>query len=496
MSEQAALESARLARDPRFDGRFFIGVLTTGIYCRPICPVKMPKSQNVQFFRSAAQAGEAGFRPCLRCRPEAAPGTPAWLGTSTTVTRALRLIGEGELDRGSVESLAARLGITSRYLSQLFSEQLGAPPVAIAQTRRLHNAKRLLDETNISITDVAFAAGYGSVRRLNDHFQKTYGRTPGSLRREPGRTFSESGSFSLQLHYRPPYDFAGILNFLRIRATPGVETVTADAYKRTFIESGTQGAVCIRQTPGKNALSCVIETESPNVIMQVVNKVRRLFDLDADPTDINAALSADSVLAEIVHTNPGQRIAGCWDPFEIAVRAIVGQQVSVKGATTVMGEIVKRYGEQRAELMLFPTPRQLSELDPATLPMPGKRALAIQSMAAAVASGQVDFAADPEDVDQSLQHIKGIGPWTAQYVAMRALSDPDAFLSNDLILLRTALQLFSLKDEKALLARAENWRPWRAYAGSHIWRASATLGAPLPDGDKTPSPIKKAPRKK
>ena len=470
------LEAARVARDPRFDGRFFIGVKTTGIYCRPVCRVKMPREENVTYFRTAAEAGEAGFRPCLRCRPEAAPGTPAWLGTTTTVNRAMRLIADGELDAGSVETLAARLGITSRYLSRLFSEQLGASPVAIAQTRRLQNAKRLLDETHLPVTEVAFAAGYGSPRRMNDHFQKVYGRSPSTIRKETRRHADDTGAFRLRLQYRPPYDYDGLLNFLAVRATPGVESVSDGVFERAFRIGDTTGSVRVSHDPDGRSLNLCIRTGGAAAIMPVVNLVRSLFDVDADPRDINETLCADPVMKQLVDRNPGQRVAGCWDPFEIAVRAIVGQQISVKGATTVMGEIVRQYGGSLDDRSVFPSPAALAELDPASLPMPGKRAEAIKAMAAAVAGGDVDFSETPETVNEALLAIKGIGPWTADYIAMRALGNPDAFLSGDLILLRTAKALFKVADEKSLKAYAEAFRPWRAYAGAHIWRAAATVG--------------------
>lgn len=471
----AAYEQARQAKDARFDGKFFIAVKTTGIYCRPVCPVKPPKSRNVVFFDTAAAAAEAGFRPCLRCRPESSPGTPAWAGTSATVTRGLRLISDGALDQGSVEALSDRLGVTPRHLSRLFLQHLGASPKAIAQTRRLHFAKKLLDETDLPMTDIALSAGYGSVRRFNDHVINVYGRTPSMLRnRTPSTPIRELSSFQLKLPYRPPYDFEGVLAFLARRATPGVETVDEGCYERN-IRVGTHpseetGRLIVTHEPQQRALLCDIRLGSSKHLMGVVEKVRRMFDLNADPLEIGACLSRDADLAPLVAANPGLRIPGAWDPFEVLVRAIVGQQISVTGATTVMGKILHEFGEIADGVQWFPGPESLQKLAPERLPMPRSRALAIRDAARAVAAGDVDLATqDSATLVTQLTHIKGVGEWTAQYVAMRAINDPDAFLHTDLVLRRVANRRLSLATDKALLARAEAWRPWRAYAGMHLW---------------------------
>jgi len=476
----AAYEQARQAKDARFDGKFFIAVKTTGIYCRPVCPVKPPKSRNIVFFDTAAAAAEAGFRPCLRCRPESSPGTPAWAGTSATVTRGLRLISDGALDQGSVEALSDRLGVTPRHLSRLFLQHLGASPKAIAQTRRLHFAKKLLDETDLPMTEIALSAGYGSVRRFNDHVMNVYGRTPSMLRnRAPNRKVS---SFQLKLPYRPPYDFEGILAFLARRATPGVELVSPGRYERVIRVGGRVGGqagedpgsetgrLIVTHEPQQRALLCDIRLGSSKLLMGVVEKVRRMFDLNADPLEIGACLSRDADLAPLVAANPGLRIPGAWDAFEVLVRAIVGQQISVKGATTVMGKILHEYGEISDSVLLFPGPESLVRLTPERLPMPRSRAVAIAEAARAVATGDVDLTTqDSATLVTQLTRIKGIGEWTAQYVAMRAINDPDAFLHTDLVLRRVANSRLALATDKALLARAEAWRPWRAYAGMYLW---------------------------
>ncbi len=463
-------EQARQARDPRFDGRFFVGVKTTGVYCRPVCPVKMPRAANVLFFATAAAAAEAGFRPCLRCRPETAPGTPAWQGTSTTVARGLRLIGQGALDEGSVEALSDRLGVSARHLRRLFIEHLGASPIAIAQTRRLHFAKRLIDETAMTMTDIALASGYGSVRRFNHHFQQVYGRTPRELRgrRREQPSPASTGAFVLRLPFRQPFDADAVFGFLAGRATPGVEQVAAGIWSRTIRLGDERGSICVRA--GEREMICEVQLPSAKALMQVASRVREVFDLNADPGEIDDSLARDEALAPLVAAHPGRRLPGAWDPFEVAVRAIVGQQVSVKGATTIMGRIAQRYGEAADGRLWFPAPSSLSQLDPATLPMPRQRAEAIRELARRVESGDVDLGAPSlADLQASLVAIRGIGNWTAQYIAMRAIGDPDAFLSGDLVLQRVARHYLGLASERELLERAEAWRPWRAYAGVHLW---------------------------
>jgi len=468
-------ESARQARDPRFDGRFFVGVRTTGIYCRPVCPVKMPLAKNVTFFNTAAAATEAGFRPCLRCRPETSPGTPAWSGTSTTVSRALRLIGEGALDDAGIVDLSDRLGVTTRHLSRLFQAHLGASPITIAQTRRLQFAKKLLDETKLSMTEIAFSSGYGSVRRFNDHFRKVYDRRPVDLRKQRSghqQAAGDENSFTLRLTYRPLFDYSGILDFLAVRAIPGVESVANGEYRRLFNFDGEQGLLRVSHDEASRSLCCRIDMENSRLLVRIVEKVRRLFDLDAVPQDIQCRLSTDKLLARLVRRNPGLRLPGAWDGFEIAIRAIVGQQISVKSATTVMGRIALAYGEPVADGVIFPGPEKLSTIDPSDLPMPVARANTIKKLSQAILDRELGLGSELDSrilVDQLLA-IKGIGPWTAQYIVMRALNDPDAFLHSDLVLLKVAKEKLGISGKKELLERAESWRPWRAYAGMHLWR--------------------------
>ena len=476
------LEQVRKARDPRFDGRFFIGVRTTGIYCRPVCPVKMPREENVTFFDSAAAASEAGYRPCLRCRPESAPGMPAWRGSSSTVTRALRLINDGALDQGSVAMLCDQLGVTTRHLAELFTNHLGASAKTVARTRRLQFAKKLIDETSLTMTEIALSSGYGSVRGFNDHFVQTYSRSPGSLRKT---RLASDGSVELKISFREPYDFLSLLEFYRIRAIPGVENVSVDnvcvgnagadnagkSYERSFVLDGKSGHLSVSQSG--NRLVCAVQGGSTGSLMQIMRKVRLMFDVDAVPEEINSVLSEDRIMRGLVKQRPGLRLPGAFDEFEIAVRAIVGQQVSVKGATTVMGRIAGQYGTETEFGRVFPTPEILADLDPASLPMPSKRARAIKLLAVAVADGELGFDMDEQAFYEQVIALPGIGPWTAQYICLRAYSNPDSFLHGDLVIRKVAEKILGVSSEKELINRAEAWRPWRGYAGMHLWRVSA-----------------------
>ncbi|HLW74074.1 MAG TPA: AlkA N-terminal domain-containing protein [Gammaproteobacteria bacterium] len=478
-----ACNRARLARDPRFDGRFFIGVKTTGIYCRPICPAPRCKRWNVKYYPSAAAAAEAGYRPCLRCRPEAAPGTPAWLGTSATVRRGLRLIQEGALDNGSVEQLAERLGIGPRHLHRLFIRHLGASPLAVAQTRRLHFAKRLIDDTRLAMTDIALASGFGSLRRFNDAFHKTYGRAPRELRRERSADAAKADALTLKFAYRPPYDWAAIRDFLATRAMPGVERVDGDVYARAVSVNGVHGWIEVRPVPKEDALELSVHELGPAALFGIVYRVRQMFDLAADPADVRQVLKKDTLLAPLLRRRPGLRVPGAWDPFELAVRAVLGQQVSVAAARTFAARIVAHYGTPLAGLgpaapgeltHLFPAPEVLAKADLARIGLTTARAKALNALAAAVVKREVCFseAVPGDELRTALTRIPGIGNWTAEYVAMRALSDPDAFPAEDLVLRRVASPRKPLT-AKALLERAEHWRPWRAYAVLHLWRAAS-----------------------
>jgi AraC family transcriptional regulator of adaptative response / DNA-3-methyladenine glycosylase II len=448
-------DRARLARDARFDGRFFIGVTSTRIYCRPVCPAPSPKPANIVYYPSAAAAAEAGFRPCLRCRPETSPGTPAWLGTSVSVSRGLKLIAEGALDDAGVDELAGRLGLGSRHLRRMFLQHLGATPVAVAQTRRVHFAKKLIDETGLPMTEVAMASGFGSIRRFNATFQKLYGRTPGDLRRSTARERvpNEAGAYTFRLGYRPPYNWAAMIGFLAPRAIPGVEQITIDEYRRTISLDGRTGFISVRPVFAKNYLELRIEFPEPGALFRIVERVRNIFDLRADPAEVDEHLRRDARLEAMVKDRAGMRVPGCWDGFEIAVRAILGQQVSVKGATTMAGRLVAEFGGGN----IFPAPGALADADLTSIGLTKQRAHSIRELASAVELGEVSFDASLglETFEEKMTKLPGIGPWTAQYIAMR-IGEPDAFPAGDLYL-------------KSFVKESEAWRPWRAYAAMYIW---------------------------
>jgi AraC family transcriptional regulator of adaptative response / DNA-3-methyladenine glycosylase II len=487
MLQHEIYERARLARDARFDGQFYIAVRTTGVYCRPICPVMSPKRENITFFPSAAAASEAGYRPCLRCRPECAPGTPAWSGTSTTVRRGLRLIAGGALDEGNVEVLAERLGVTSRHLRRLFTRHLGASPLAVAHTQRLHFAKRLIDDTALPMTHISAAAGYGSVRRFNDAFIKTYGRSPRELRKvgASGRSGKESAALTLRLPYRTPFDWDAMLLFFAARATPGVESVAGDIYRRTICIDGEHGVVEVRPGTHGGSLAMTLHGVRTNALFEVIQRMRELFDLDAPVAEIGAVLGGDKKLRAELRKHPGVRVPGAWDGFELTVRAILGQQVSVKAATTLAGRIAARYGEpvqlagtdDPALSRVFPAPNRLRLARLNNLGLVRSRAETIRRVAAAAAAGDLRFdtAQDPETFCASLTSIKGVGDWTAQYVAMRVLKYPDAFPATDLGLLK-ALMHPERTTPAVMRQCAEAWRPWRAYAAMLMWNSLATSG--------------------
>jgi AraC family transcriptional regulator of adaptative response / DNA-3-methyladenine glycosylase II len=478
--DPTVLERARQSRDPRFDGKFFIAVTSTGIYCRPICPASpSPRKGNVRYFGSAAAAAEAGFRPCLRCRPEAAPGTPAWLGTSAVVRRALRLINEGALDEVSVGEFATRVGVGARHLDRLFLQHVGASPLAVAQTRRLHFAKRLIDESDLPMTQIALAAGFGSLRRFNDAFRNAYGRPPRELRRDrrepPGHGTGDE--VSLALSYRPPYDWDHLRDFLAVRATPGVERVDEQSYGRLIRTDTGHAVIQVRPLAGKDALQLRVQGAPPTALFQIASAARRVFDLAADPALLAAGLESDPLLRPLVRRRPGIRIPGTWDAFECAVRAVLGQQVSVAAARTLAGRLVERVGEPVATAVtglerLFPTPRTLATADLDGLGLTGARVAALKALGLAVAEGRVTFDRPAEEVIASLVELPGFGEWTAQYIALRALGEPDAFLTADLVVRRMATGGGAPLTLKELERRADAWRPWRGYAVMHLWCAA------------------------
>ena len=489
--ENAACVQAILSRDARFSGRFFVGVVTTRVYCRPGCPAPLPKPKNMRFYEYAAAAEDAGFRPCRRCRPETAPGSPVWNGTSATVSRALKRIFDGD-GHESVESLSERLGLGSRHLRRLFAEHVGASPASLQRTHRVHFARRLLDETSLPIAEVAFAAGFESLRRFNDAIRATFHRAPRELRKESrpraGSTVKNGPGghlLRLTLPMRLPFDAAPLFLFLRERALPGVETVRDHAYFRTIESRGRAGVLGVSYEEGRNFLALTLDLPPGPDLLDIVRRAGRIFDVDADPLAIGAVLRRDPLLAPLVAARPGLRVPGAWDPFEIAVRAILGQQISVRGARTLAGRLVAAFGRPLPGggadglTHMFPSPAVLAAADLSGIGVPGTRANAIRTLALAVHTKKVELVAPRglDDLEQRLCALPGIGPWTAQVVALRAFSEPDAFPEGDLGL-RRALEAAGVSaDAPTLRTRSASWSPFRAYATLHLWNSLAAPAA-------------------
>ncbi len=504
------------SRDRRFDGRFVTAVLTTGIYCRPGCPARPPARRNVRFFACPAAAESAGFRPCLRCRPETAPGSPAGSGTSATVARALRLIDDGALDGSGVEHLAARLGVTGRWLRRLFAAQLGASPLAVARTRRVHFARRLLDETDLPVAEVALASGFGSSRRLHDAVRATFRRAPSELRRRPagpraggsagGRTGAASAAvrtaprgdaLELRLPARPPFDAGPLLRFFAARALPGVEQIADGVYRRSVRLGDESGVVEIRTVPGEPGVRVLWPASSPRSLLALASRAGRLFDLGADVATIRAHLRQDPLLAAAIPT-AGIRVPGAWDPFELGVRALLGQQISVAAARTLATRLVGLCGAPlpggpRGPLThLFPTPAAVAGADLTRVGLTRARTAALRGFATAVAGGGLDLtvAASLDEQVARLTALPGIGEWTAHYLAMRALGDPDAFPAGDLGLRRALGRDGRLATPGEVAKRAERWRPWRAYAVIALWMKDVAGPTPSLD-DRRPGSRRK-----
>ena len=462
---------ARLARDARFDGKFFIGVLTTKIYCRPVCRGRTSQEKNVRYFPSAAAAAEAGFRPCLRCRPECSPGTPAWAGTQNTVSRALRLISETGLEDGGVEALAEHLGVGSRHLRRLFLRHLGATPIAVAQTRRLHFAKRLIDETTLPMTQIAFAAGFGSVRRFNAAIRNVYHRTPTQIRSLAQKMSPQpENQYLFHLSFRPPYDWERLLEFLEARAIPGVEAVEAGCYRRSIFVNGNRGYFGVSPDASRNALKVRVQIGEPRSLFFIIERIRAMFDLDADWATIARTLEADPIFVSHVHSHPGLRVPGCWNGFELATHAVLGQRLGIRRATALAGQMVQAFGEPFCLAYglthLFPVPEVLADANLESVGLPRVLADAIRGLARRVCEGQINFekVMDSRVFLARLSEIPGIGECAKQWVTMRALRDPDAFPSADRGLART----LALPSSSELEQRSQAWRPWRAYAAIYL----------------------------
>lgn len=501
------------SRDGRFDGAFFTAVLTTGIYCRPSCPATTPKRENVRFFTTAAAAQDAGFRACKRCRPDAAPGSPEWLRRQDTVARAVRLIADGVVDREGISGLAKRLGYSTRQLHRIVFSELGTGPLTLAKAHRVQHARMLLETTELAVTDVAFAAGFGSIRQFNECVLQVYAMTPSELRRagppkvvRRGAAAGRDTSSGIDVHlsYRPPLDIAQLVGFLAARAVPGVESFDGSLYRRVLTLPHGSGILSVNvdqhgrttgtprkegalgggppkaSAPGRGVayLTCNLCLDDQRDFIAAVARARRLFDLDADPTAVNAVLGSDPVLSPLVRARPGLRVPGSVDAFEIALRAVVGQQVSVSSARGVIKRIAESLGKPletaNGELVRhFPTAEALAAAAPSSLPLPAKRAEALHRLAVAVCDGALplDPGAERDEAEAVLRGLPGVGPWTAGYVRMRGLGDPDVFLGTDL-----AVKHQLTGRESTPLD--ETWRPWRSYATAHLWaNAAAAAGA-------------------
>jgi AraC family transcriptional regulator of adaptative response / DNA-3-methyladenine glycosylase II len=474
---------AAQAKDARFDGWFFGAVTSTGIYCRPSCPARTPKRENMRFYATAAAAQQAGFRACLRCRPDATPGSPEWNVRADVAARAMRLIRDGIVDREGVEGLARRLGYSTRQLNRLITAEVGTGPLAIARAQRSQTARILLETTDLPIAQVTFAAGFASVRQCNETMRQIFADTPSGLRaraarsskrvREPGDGAPQT--IRLRLPCRRPFDPDSVLDFLGLRALPGVESLEDGAYRRSLRLPHGPGIVTLRAAEaegdaGPAFVEGALQLSDLRDLTTAVSRCRQLLDLDADPVAIWEALRHDPLIGAVVERDPGRRVPGAADGFELAVRAVIGQQVSVAGARTVAGRLVQAAGEALASL---------AGRDPAAFAMPAGRRRALVALAEAVAAGDVviDPGADPLELRRSLVALPGIGPWTAEYVALRALRDPDAFMPTDLGTRRAATAL-GLPDDPAHLVRlTDRWRPWRSYAMAHLWSLPAATGA-------------------
>lgn len=474
--DAATCYRALTSRDARFDGRFFTGVTSTGVYCRPICPARTPARRNVRFYACAAAAEADGFRPCRRCRPDTAPGTPAWEGAPATVARGLRLIRDGALDDEGIDRFAERLGLSARQVRRLFETHVGAPPAEIARIRRVHFARTLVDDPALRLTDIAFAAGFQSVRQFNHAFRQTFHAAPRSLRRRTAGAAprsTEEGAVDMRLAFRPPLDLPWVLTLLAGRAAPGVERVDGAHYRRTIAVGDTAGWIEVRGD--RRHVHVRASARLAPHLMRVAAGVRRVFDLDADPAAIARVLRADARLAPALRRRPGLRVPGAWQPWEIALRAIVGQQVSVAAATTIVGRIVERAGAAidtpfEGLTRIFPPPGAVARADLSNIGMPGARVETLRRFASGLDAGTIrlEIAGTHEDTVRSLCAIQGIGPWTAEYIALRALGEPDAFPAGDLGL-RKALGHGSPASERDVAAAAEAWRPWRGYAAMYLW---------------------------
>jgi AraC family transcriptional regulator of adaptative response / DNA-3-methyladenine glycosylase II len=463
-------------RDPRYDGFFFTAVTSTGVYCRPSCPARKPKRPNVRFFATAAAAQEAGFRACKRCRPDAAPGSPAWHWRADTAGRAMRLIADGVVDRDGVAGLSQRLGFSERHLRRLLTEEVGAGPIALARAQRAQAARALIESTRLRFADVAFAAGFGSIRQFNDTIRDVFASTPTELRRRgsPRLTSVSPGAIELRLARRDPFDGAALLGFLSARAVRGVEEVVDGTYRRSLVLP--HGSAVVDLTPQTGSVRCKLRLDDVRDVTAAVARCRRLFDLDADPSAIDELLGGSPLLRPLVRKRPGLRVPRCVESGELAIRAVLGQHRSVPAARALTGELVEHFGVPLDEPVgavthHFPAASTLAAAMPAALPGPHRERDVLHRLACKLADRTLvlDGGAELSDTDDQLRAVRGVTNWAAAYIAMRGLGDPDAFLATDPGVRRALRQLGQRSDPASASQLAESWRPWRSYGTVHLW---------------------------
>jgi AraC family transcriptional regulator, regulatory protein of adaptative response / DNA-3-methyladenine glycosylase II len=473
------------SRDPRYDGIFFIAATSTKLYCRPSCPARLPKRANVRFYPTAAAAQSAGFHACKRCRPDAAPGSPDWNWRADSVARAMRLIADGTVDREGVPGLAKRLGFSERHLRRLLAEQVGATPVALARAQRANTARLLIESTAMPFADAAFAAGFHSVRQFNDTVKHVFASTPREMRRRSiGGSPRPLGVVELRLSCREPFDGAALLRFLEARAVPGLEEVSGGTYRRALTLA--HGTGLVELSPEMGAVRCVLHLGDLRDLAAAVARCRRLLDLDADPLAIAEALGRDAVIGHLVRARPGLRVPGCVDGAELALRAVLGQQVSLRSARRQTARLVETFGTPLEQPLgtvthLFPAAAVLADADPRRLAGPALRTEALRALASRLADGEVriDAGSDPAEALSGLLRIRGIGPWTAGYVAMRGFHDPDAFPHGDAGVRRALKALGRPDDPSSVAHMQQRWRPWRAYAALQLWTSIPSPPLPL-----------------
>lgn len=483
------------ARDTRFDGQFVTAVSSTGIYCRPSCPARTPKPQNVTFYPTSAAAHEAGFRACKRCLPEAAPGSPAWDLRSDVAARAMRLIASGVVEREGVSGLAVRLGYSTRHLTRLLSIELGAGPLALARAHRAHTARMLLVGTDMQISDVAFSAGFASIRQCNDTIREVFGLTPGELRaRRKMPASAVPGAIDLVLPYRGPLDASGIFQWMSARAVSGVEEATASSFSRHLRMAGGPAWFEVSQDAAER-LHLRARVAQLGDLAPLVSTVRRIFDLDADPLAVDQALSVHPELAPLVARTPGIRVPGSADPHEMLIRAMIGQQITVVAARTALTALTEALGERTEQGLLFPTMSAIAERGAEVLRGPGARIRAIVGAATALADGTLRLTVGDDGVEQraALLAMPGIGPWTADYVRMRVLGDPDVILPGDVALRAGAAASGLPGDPLPLVAWAERAAPWRSYLSAHLWRAAPARPVRRARASQTTTLVKETP---